>query len=62
MQQSKVFETGVGEVVGYEAQLQLKDDHKPVFRKARTVLYALKEKIEETRQDGGRQDFDSSRA
>ncbi|KAL5267338.1 hypothetical protein ACHWQZ_G004399 [Mnemiopsis leidyi] len=48
MQQSKVFETGVGEVVGYEAQLQLKDDHKPVFRKARTVPYALKEKIEET--------------
>ena len=48
MQQSKVFETGIGEVVGYEAQLQLKDDHKPVFRKARTVPYALKEKIEET--------------
>ena len=46
--QSKVFKPGVGEVVGYEAQLQLKEDSKPVFRKARTVPYALKEKIEET--------------
>ena len=43
-----MFEPGIGEVVGYEAQLQLKEDFKPVFRKARTVPYALKERIEET--------------
>ena len=44
LRQSKVFEPGIGEVVGYEAQLELKED----FRKARTVPYALKERIEET--------------
>ncbi|XP_063694172.1 uncharacterized protein K02A2.6-like [Bolinopsis microptera] len=49
LRQSRVFEPGkFREVVGYEAQLQLKEDFKPVFRKARTVPYALKERIEET--------------
>ena len=46
IRESKVFEPGIGEVVGFEACLQLKEDQKPVFRKARTVPYALKEKIE----------------
>ena len=48
LRQNKVFEPGIGEVEGFEACLQLKEDHIPVNRKARTVPYALKEKIEST--------------
>ena len=45
IRQSRVFEPGIGEVEGYEAALQLKEDHKPVFRKARSVPFVLKDKI-----------------
>ena len=48
IQQSKIFNPGVGEVIGYEATLQLKDEHTPVFKKARPVPFAMKDKIEQT--------------
>ena len=50
LKESPVFQPGIGEVVGHEATLQLKEDHSPVFRKARSVPFAIKERIEVTLQ------------
>ena len=64
IQQSKIFNPGVGEVIGYEATLQLKEEHTPVFKKARPVPFAMKEKIEQTleqmEKDGILQQVDNS--
>ena len=48
IKRSEVFDPGVGEVIGYEAALDLKPDSKPKFCKARPVPFALKEKLDAT--------------
>ena len=40
IRQSKVFDNGVGEVVNFEACLELKPDSRPKFCKARPVPFA----------------------
>jgi len=42
----KLFEDGVGELKGFQATLNLKDDAKPVFERARSVPYATRTAIE----------------
>ena len=42
----QLFSPGIGSIKGMKANLPLKDDAHPKFMKARTVPYALKEKIE----------------
>ena len=46
LMKSEIFEPGLGLAKGIEACLVLKDDAKPVMLKARTIPYALKEKVE----------------
>ena len=48
IKKSIIFCPGIGDVIGYEAELQLKDEYRPVFRKNRSVPFALKDKIEAT--------------
>ena len=43
---SHVFEEGIGTMANIKVHIQLKDDAKPRFHKARSVPYALKQKIE----------------
>ena len=38
---SHVFKPGVGTIVGYQADVRLKEGTKPVFKKCRSVAYAL---------------------
>ena len=47
IKQSKVFDNGVGEVVNFEACLDLKPDSRPKFCKARPVPFAVKGRLEE---------------
>ena len=42
---SSVFEPGVGEVVGYEACLDLKPEARPKFCKARPIPLSVKESV-----------------
>ncbi|XP_071638443.1 uncharacterized protein [Temnothorax longispinosus] len=42
------FGKGIGKIEGIAARLYLKEDARPLFRKARQVPFALKPKIEET--------------
>ena len=51
VKKSSVFDPGVGEVVGFEASLDLKPDCRPKFCKARPVPFAIKEKIGSTIDD-----------
>ena len=46
LMKSEIFDPGLGLAKGIEACLVLKDDAKPVMLKARTIPYALKEKVE----------------
>ena len=43
---SHVFEEGIGTMANIKVHIELKDDAKPRFHKARPVPYALKQKIE----------------
>lgn len=43
---SSIFEEKVGRVPGFQISLPLRPDAKPVFAKARTVPYALRERVE----------------
>ena len=43
---SYVFEEGIGTMANIKVHIELKDDAKPQFHKARPVPYALKQKIE----------------
>jgi transposase InsO family protein len=56
IKQNSIFSPGLGEVVGYEATLQLRSDARPVYRKARSVPYAQKgqiaEKLDQMEQQG----------
>ena len=45
VKKSVIFDTGVGVVKDFEAELHVKQDARPVFRKARTVSYALREGV-----------------
>ena len=42
---SSVFDPGLGKIKGYEGSLQLKENHRPVFKKARSTAYAVKNQI-----------------
>ena len=44
---SEVFQDGLGEIQGHEAQIFLKEGATPKFFKARPVPYSVKEKVEE---------------
>ena len=41
-----VFKPGLGTIKGHKADIQVKDGVSPVFRKARPVPYAVKEKVD----------------
>ena len=41
-----VFEQSIGAMANIKVHIELKDDAKPRFHKARSVPYALKQKIE----------------
>lgn len=41
-----VFNTGLGTIEGFKADIQLQESAKPVFCKARSVPYALRQKVE----------------
>ena len=45
IQSSEIFNPELGEVKNYEAALDLKEDHRPKFCKARQVPFALKEAL-----------------
>ena len=45
IQNSKIFDPGLGKVTGFMATLDLKPDYRPKFCKARTVPFALVEPI-----------------
>ncbi|KAL5250031.1 hypothetical protein ACHWQZ_G015941 [Mnemiopsis leidyi] len=45
LKENTVFKPGLGLVKDYEAKLTLKDDAKPVFLKARSLPYALRDKV-----------------
>ena len=45
VKKSDIFKPGLGTVVGYEACLDLKENHRPKFCKARSVPFAIKEKL-----------------
>ena len=45
IKQSPIFSPGLGDVVGYEASLQLKPEARAVYKRARPVPYAQKEQI-----------------
>ena len=45
IQNSKIFDPGLGKVTGFKATLDLKPDYRPKFCKARTVPFALVEPI-----------------
>ena len=38
---SKIFQKGVGTIAGYQADVKLKEGTKPIFKKCRSVAYAL---------------------
>ena len=43
---SQVFQRGVGTIVGYQADVKLKEGTKPIFKKCRSVAYALQPTLE----------------
>ena len=45
IRQSPIFEDGVGLVKDFQADIQVKEGSAPVYRKSRTVAYALREKV-----------------
>ena len=45
-QYSQVFQKGVGTIVGYQADIKLKEGTKPIFKKCRSVAYALQPTLE----------------
>ena len=45
VKESKIFDSEVGVVKDFEAELQVTQDARPVFRKARTVSYVLREGV-----------------
>ena len=46
LKRSKVFEHGLGLVKDVDACLMLKEEAKPIMRKARSIPYPLREKVE----------------
>ena len=38
---NKIFQKGIGTIVGYQADIRLKEGTKPIFKKCRSVAYAL---------------------
>ena len=46
LKQSEVFKPGLGLVKGVQASLVLKDNSKPIMLKARSLPYALRDKVE----------------
>ena len=41
-----MFQNGVGTIVGYQADIKLKEGTKPIFKKCRSVAYALQPTLE----------------
>ena len=46
IKQSPIFQDGVGLVKDFQADIQVKEGSTPVYRKSRTVAYALREKVD----------------
>ncbi|XP_063690787.1 uncharacterized protein K02A2.6-like [Bolinopsis microptera] len=51
LKQSEVFKSGLGLVKGVQASLVLKDNSKPIMMKARSLPYALRNKVESELND-----------
>jgi len=46
-QYSEVFQVGLGTMKGYQAKIEVEPSAKPHYAKARSVPYALRQKVEE---------------
>ena len=46
VKQNQIFEDGVGLIKDFQANIQVKEGSTPVYRKSRTIAYALRERVD----------------